>query len=54
MLHSGPVHLHLEQQHMPRTESVYFDLDNVRLIDCKVLSSIYPVMNSSFFSHGSS
>ena len=23
--------------------------DNVRLIDCKVLSLIYPVMNSSFF-----
>ena len=28
LLHSGPVPIHLEQQHLPGTESVYFDIDN--------------------------
>ena len=34
VLHGGPSPLHLEQQHLPRTESVYFDLDNTPWVKC--------------------
>ena len=34
MLHGGPLPLHLEQQHLPGTESVYFDLDNTSWVKC--------------------
>ena len=29
-----PLALHLEQQHLPGTESVYFDLDNTPWVKC--------------------
>ena len=35
LLHGGPAPpLHLEQQHLPGTESVYFDLDNTPWVKC--------------------
>ena len=34
VLHGGPFPLHLEQQHLPGTESVYFDLDNTPWVKC--------------------
>ena len=35
--------LHLEQQHLPGTESVYFDLDNTPWVKCDTPPFIYSV-----------
>ena len=39
--------LHLEQQHLPGTESVYFDLDNTPWVKCNVSLDYIPEPASS-------